>query len=75
MEKIVLKDEVLSKIKSNGTLFGAIATVLNISPSSLPRLLINNDSRLTQADVLRILKSHLKIKNDKDLFTRAPVAA
>jgi len=69
MDRIVLKSEIVDKIKSDPTLIEKIAESLDISKNSMPRLLYGNDSRLTQAGVVRILKSQLKIKHDRDLFS------
>lgn len=69
MDRIVLKSEIVDKIKSDPILIEKIANALDISKNSMPRLLYGNDSRLTQAGVVRILKSQLKIKHDRDLFS------
>ena len=68
MERIVLKSEIVDKIKQDAVLTKKIADSLNISEKSMPRLLYGNDPKLTQACVLRILKSHLKISKDNQLL-------
>jgi hypothetical protein len=68
MKKIVLKSEIVDKIKSDANLNKKIADSLGISERSMPRLLYGNDPKLTQACVLRILKSHLKINKDNQLL-------
>lgn len=68
MEKIVLKREIVDKIKSDSGLSKEIAESLGISERSMPRLLYGNDPKLTQACVLRILKSKLKINKDNQLL-------
>lgn len=68
MKKIVLKSEIVDKIKSDAALNKKIADSLGISERSMPRLLYGNDPKLTQACVLRILKSHLKINKDNQLL-------
>jgi hypothetical protein len=69
MEQQVLKQEILDEIKRDSMLYGKIGAELDISPTSLPRLLYSNDKRLTQINVLRILSEHLKI-NQNDLFEK-----
>lgn len=69
MGQIVLKQEIVDKIKTDAELFGKVATVLDISPLSLPRLLYANDIKLTQAGVLRILCEHLGEIQDSNLLT------
>ena len=68
MERIVLKSEIVDKIKQDAVLTKKIADSLNISEKSMPRLLYGNDPKLTQACVLRILKSYLKINKDNQLL-------
>ena len=68
MKKIVLKSEIVDKIKSDAALNKKIADSLGISERSMPRLLYGNDPKLTQACVLRILKSYLKINKDNQLL-------
>lgn len=68
MNKIVLKQEYVDKIRTDENLSKKVADSLGISKNSLPRLLYGNDPRLTQACVLRILKSHLKINKDNQLL-------
>jgi len=73
MEREVLKQGVLDKIKSDPMLYGKIGAELKISPTSLPRLIYDKDNRLTQRGVLRILCEHLKIKKQDDLLEKEPV--
>ena len=68
MEREVLKQGILDKIKSDSMLYGKVGAELKISPASLPRLIYDKDNRLTQRGVLRILSEHLKIKNQNDLL-------
>lgn len=68
MEREVLKQDILDKIKSDSMLYGKIGAELKISPASLPRLIYDKDNRLTQRGVLRILSEHLDIKNQNDLL-------
>lgn len=68
MKKLILKQEVIDKIRKDPILFGTIAHTLGITPMSLPRVLSANSVRLTEALVLQELRNHLKITNDSDLF-------
>ena len=68
MEREVLKQSVLDKIKSDSMLYGKVGAELKISPASLPRLIYDKDNRLTQRGVLRILSEHLNIENQNDLL-------
>ena len=68
MEREVLKQDILDKIKSVPMLYGKVGEELKISPASLPRLIYDKDNRLTQRGVLRILCEHLKIENQEDLL-------
>ena len=68
MEREVLKQAVLDKIKSDSMLYGKVGAELKISPASLPRLIYDKDNRLTQRGVLRILCEHLNIENQNDLL-------
>ena len=68
MEREVLKQDVLNKIKNDPMLYGKVAAELEISPASLPRLIYDKDNRLTQRGILRILSEHLKIENHNDLL-------
>lgn len=73
MEREVLKQWVLDKIKSDSMLYGKIGAELKMSPASLPKLIYEKDNRLTQRGVLRILCEHLKIKKQDDLLEMEPV--
>jgi hypothetical protein len=68
MEREVLKQWVLDKIKSDAMLYGKIGAELKMSPASLPKLIYDKDNRLTQRGVLRILSEHLNIENKEDLL-------
>ena len=67
MEREVLKQDILNKIKSDSMLYGKIGAELKMSPTSLPKLIYDKDNRLTQRGVLRILSEHLN-KNQEDLL-------
>lgn len=67
MEREVLKQDILNKIKSDSMLYGKIGAELKMSPTSLPKLIYDKDNRLTQRGVLRILSEHLNV-NQEDLL-------
>lgn len=68
MEPMILKQEIMEKIKSDPLLYGKVAYVLGVSPLSMPRILGSNSPKLVRISVLKLLKQHLKIEQDKDLF-------
>lgn len=68
MAQLVLKNEIVDKIQNDGVLFGKVAMAVDIKPVSLPRLLYNNDVKLTQASVLMVLREHLGVEQDTDLL-------
>ena len=67
--EIVLRPEIMDKIKSDPELFSKMANELGVRPITLPQILAANKPRLTQASVLRILREHLGITQDNDLLT------
>ena len=71
VERLVLKQEVLDRIKNDPELYGAVAKAIGpdgVSPLSLPKLLYANDPKLTQATVLRILRERLGVEQDNELL-------
>jgi hypothetical protein len=74
MTTIVLKDEILEKIKSDEVLRGIVADALGISISSMPRLLYGNDMKLTTAAVLKVLRDYLGVKQDKSLLSEIQIS-
>ncbi len=62
----------LDKIKNDAILFGKVADELKISPFSLPRVLACNHKKLTSGGVLKVLRDHLKVK-DNDLLVEIQV--
>ena len=68
MDRIKLKQEILDEIKTNPILYGEVANALNIAPLSLPRLLKDNDSKLTQAQVLLAIQKVLIGNQDTMTF-------
>jgi hypothetical protein len=76
MEEIVLKDWVLKRIKEDVFLTAKIADKLHItSLRYFGDVLKNNDPRLTQASVLRILKEHLNTSDERQFLTEPQTAA
>ena len=71
---LVLRSEVLEEIKSNPSIYGQVAEALKITPMSLPRLLYDNSPKLTQANVLKILRLELK-KQDSELLEEKTIEA
>lgn len=66
MEKIILKQEILDKIKKDPILFGRVAKALEIIPISLPRLLYSIEPvKLTQANVLKVLREYLGVQDNE----------
>ncbi|MDB5200528.1 MAG: hypothetical protein JWO92_2491 [Chitinophagaceae bacterium] len=77
MSDLILKKEVLDKLKKDPELFGKVASELGTTVSYGLQLLNNNDPKLTQANVLRIILEHVKDDQDntfleyEDLLTEA----
>lgn len=69
MGEIVLKEEIMEKIKSDPTLYGKVAEAAGVSPFSLPGLIYKNSPKLTQAKVLNTIREHLNLAQDTNLFT------
>jgi hypothetical protein len=69
MEQLILKQSAVEAIRKNPILYAQVASVLGLSCYSLPRILLINDPRLTQATILKLLKNHLKVAKDSDLLT------
>ena len=74
MEKIVLKEDILDKIKSDEVLRGLVADAIGISITSMPRLLYGNDQKLTTASVLKVLRGYLKKSKDKELLSELQIS-
>lgn len=69
MEKIVLKDEILEKIKSDQILFGKVAATLGLSVRTMSDLLPKNPPRFATASVLNVILEHVKDEKDNAFFT------
>lgn len=72
MGELILKKEYVDKIRKDPELFGRIfgdqPGGLDTSVSYGLQLLNNNDAKLTQASVLRILREHLGVEQDNQLL-------
>lgn len=72
MGELILKKEYVDKIRKNPELFGKIfgdqPGGLDTTVSYGLQLLNNNDPKLTQAAVLRILRNHWGVVQDSDLL-------
>lgn len=68
MGELILKKEVLDKIKKEPKLFGDIADLLGTTVGYGLQLLNTSDPRLTQASVLRLIKSYWPDLQDSDLL-------
>lgn len=66
--ELILKKEILDKIKKNPELFGKVMLCLDTTVTYGLQLIYNNDPKLTQASVLRILREYLHIKKDSELL-------
>ncbi len=64
MEQVVLKQDILDKIKDDADLFTAVSKALKKSIYTLPALLRRNDPQLTQKASLRAIARHLRIKEN-----------
>lgn len=65
MEQMILKQEYLDKVKTDGILFGMVANALNIDPASLPRLLRSNHKKLTYINVAKTIATYLHVSQDE----------
>ena len=72
MGELVLKKEYRDKIRKDPELFGKIfgtePGALDTTVSYGLQLLNNNDPKLTQASILRILKSHWGLNSESELL-------
>ena len=68
MERLILKQSVITTIRKDAMLYGKIASALNVSPMSIPRILAANSLRLTEASVLKALRDHLGVTEDSNLL-------
>lgn len=74
MEQLVLKPEVLEKIKDDPMLFGKVASVLGLKTRGLTDLLPKNPPRMATASVLRVLREHLNVTEDNELLVELTIS-
>ena len=74
MEQLVLKQDVVDAIKKDSALYAKVASLLGVSSYTMPRILIANDARLTQASILKTIREHLNIKKDSEMLTESVAA-
>lgn len=74
MTTIVLKEEILEKIKSDKILRAKVAEALGYHITSMPKLLYGNDKKLTQAVVLKVLREYLGVRNDRKLLSEIQIS-
>ena len=71
MQRLVLRSEILDKVRKDPALFGEIGQCFpNIGVRGLLKMTYGNDPKLTQASVLQVLKKRLKV-SDNELLTPA----
>lgn len=76
MEQLFLKPEIVSKIKADPILQAKVAVAMGASLQTIYRALAKeNNPRLTQINVLLVIKDHLNIKKESDLLTPVMAAA
>jgi hypothetical protein len=69
MENIVLKQQIVDKIKEDPILFGRVAQALDLKPISLYNVLAQNHIKLTQAGVMMVLREYLGVQDNELLET------
>lgn len=72
MEKFLLKQEIVDKIKSDQILYGQVAYLIGVTILSMRIVLNENSAKLTQASVLRHLKEYLGIEDESELLEVIP---
>ena len=70
--EIKLSKTAVEAIRKNGILYGEISQELKVKPSSLIRILQENDKRLTQAGVIAIIKKHKPDMQDSEILEEIP---
>lgn len=72
MERLILKKEVLDRIKKDPILYGQVASLTGHTILSMRKVLDENKPKLTQFSVLKHLSEYLKIKDQNDLLEVEP---
>lgn len=71
MERLILKKEVLDRIKKDPILYGQVASLTGHTILSMRKVLDENKPKLTQFSVLKHLSEYLKI-DQNDLLEVEP---
>jgi len=69
--EIKLTETAIKAIRQNGVLYGEVADELEVKPASLARVLNNNDKRLTQAGIVKIIKKHNPGLKDRQILSNS----
>ncbi|HXS59008.1 MAG TPA: hypothetical protein VN726_22950 [Hanamia sp.] len=72
MERFLLKQEYVDKIKNDQILYGQIAYLIGVTILSMRAVLNENSPKLTQASALRHLKNYWGIENESELLEVIP---
>jgi hypothetical protein len=67
MKRLVLKENIIEKIKRDQELNGIVAKSIDASTLTMPRLLKSNHPKLTQASALMVIREYLGVQ-DKDIL-------
>jgi hypothetical protein len=68
MDRFLLKQDIVDKIKSDQVLYGQIAYLIGVTILSMRAVLNENSPKLTQASSLAHLKKYLGYENESDLL-------
>lgn len=72
MERFLLKQDIVDRIKKDQILYGQVASLANVTILSMRILLVNNSAKLTQASVLNHLKNYLGVESESELLDVVP---
>jgi hypothetical protein len=68
MEKFVLKQDIVDKIKGDQILYGQVAFLMDTAILSMRTILNERSEKLTQASVLNHLKNYLGLESESELL-------
>lgn len=68
MERFILKQEIVDKIKSDQILYGQMAYLIGVTILSMRVVLNENSPKLTQASALNHLKKYLGLDSESELL-------
>jgi hypothetical protein len=68
MDRFLLKQDIVDKIKNDQVLYGQIAYLIGVTILSMRAVLNENSPKLTQASSLAHLKKYLGYENESDLL-------